>query len=578
MQSFLKFRTGLLWTLLWLLGSALSAGAGVSQSIQEEYKKNYEAKAMFLRIPVYTEEQFVFIEGQNFRISPGLGSPLHKVGEQLRIQQMRFGRDEIKLQVRAISSLGEAEIIFKFDAELQESFPNRDVFDRALEASFTEGLKSSDIENAKKTYLEREFDRSVGQMAGAASLSRDFVLETVAPLIPNYRQMQIERDALKEKVENVSSQLEQLQAEKRKLESQLNGQKTELSGLNSTNASLQKKIEDSESQVLQMDKELQEAKKRAQKFEREIASIQNSLNVESDANRDLTKNNEALGDRIRGLQEDLETQKSENERLSGEIEDNQTQIRNLNGTIRSLTSNKDSLGRQYVELKDEKESLDDFAQTVDALQARIVEEKTSGGRYNGKAEIFLEDVRLGSLEWSIPTYLGHNKSGDGKATFFAESIDYVKVTPEIRHILRTLGEEKLNVGINLAALTQTMKLTSEEETETRELGERESGTWNWRIMNSGTQDVPFVLTAHLINSHSRKISMFRTELTIVTANPIQRIRSYIQPVPLAAGVVLGFLLFGIVGIFRRPKARKSIPRPSPKKPAEPNTHATEKKL
>ena len=578
MQSFLKFRIGLLLNLFWLLGGALSAGAGVSQSIQEEYKKDFEAKAMFLRIPIYTEEQFVFIEGQTFRIVPGLGSPLHKVGEQLRIQQIRFGRDEIKLRVGALSSQEGAEIIFKFEADLQESFPNRDVFDRALEASFTEGLKSSDIEDAKKTYLEREFNRSVGQMAGAASLSREFVLETVAPLIPNYRQTQLERDTLKDKVGDVSAQLEQLGAEKRKLESQLSEQKTELSGLTSTNASLQKKIKDSESQVLQMDKELQDAKKKAQKFEREIANIQSSLNVEADTNRDLSKNNEELADRIRGLQEDLETQKSENERLSGEIEDSKTQIQKLNGTIRSLTSNKDSLGRQYVELKDEKESLDDFALTVDALQARIVEEKTAGGRYDGKAEIFLEDVRLGSLEWNIPSYLGHNKSGSGEATFSAESIDYVKVTPEIRRVLRTLGENKLQVGINLAALTPTMKMSSEEGTETRELGERESVTWNWRIMNSGTQDVPFVLSAHLINNHSRKISMFQTELTIVTANPIQRIRSYIQPIPLGAGVVLGFLLFGIVGIFRRPKARKSIPRPSPKKPVEPNTRATEKKL
>jgi len=577
MQSFIKFRIGLFFFLFWMVVSALTAIAGVSQSIEQEYIKNYEAKAMFLKIPIYAEEQFVYIEGQTFRIVPGLGLPLHKVGERLRILQIRFGRDEIKFRLGTIASREEADIIFKFDTELVESFPNRDVFDRALESTFTEGLKTSDIENAKKTYLQREFDRSVGQMAGAASLSRESVLQTVAPLIPDYRQMQAERDSLKEKVKDTTTQLEQSQTEKSELESEYNKQEAELTSLKSTNTSLQSKIKGSESQVLQLDKELQDAQNKAQKFEREIETIKSSLNMEADTNRDLTRNNEELADRIRGLQVNLETQKSENERLSGEVEDNEKQIQKLNGTIRSLTSNKDSLGRQYVELKNENEKLDDFVMTVDALRSRIVEEKQDGGSYYGKAEVYLEDVRLGSLEWSVPSYLGHNKTGNGKATFYAESVDYVKVTPEERRILRTLGE-KIKVGMDLVALAPTMKTSSDTGTEPQELGERESFTWTWRIVNNGTQDVPFILSAHLFNSHSMKISLFHTEHTVVTANPIQRIRSYLLPIPLAIGVVLGFLLFGIVGIFRRPKAGKLPPKPVSKGPAEPKTHVTEKKL
>jgi len=577
MQSLSKFRIRFFFILFWMLGGVLTVCAGVSQSIQDAYIRDYQAKAMFLRIPIYAEEQFVYMEGQTFRVAPGLGTPLYKVGDRLRIQQIRFGRDEIKFRLRAEQSGEEVEIIYKFGAELQESFPSRDVFDRALQASFTEGLKTSDIENAKRTFLEKEFDRSVRQMAGAASISREFVLETVAPLIPDYRQIQVERDDLKDKVQEVSTQLEQIQAEKRKLESELNAQKTELTGLKSTNASLKKQMDSSGSQAALLEEDLQEAQKKVQAFERQIADIQGSLNIEADANRDLTKNNEELADRIRGLQEDLETRKSENERLLGDVEDNKKQIRKLNGTIRSLTSNKDSLGRQYVELKDEKEKLDDFALAVDALQARIVEEKTDGGRDYIKAEVLLEGVRLGILEWRIPSHLSHNTSGDVDAVFSAESIDYVKITPEERQILKTLGE-KLNVGMELSALAATMKTSSDGEAAAREVGERDSATWNWRIVNSGTEDVPFVLSAYLINTHSRKIPLFRTEHTITTANPIQRMRSYLQPVPMAVGVILGFLLFGIVGIFRRPKARKSPPKPSPKPPVESDTHVTEKKL
>ncbi|MBN2319713.1 MAG: hypothetical protein JXR49_11575 [Acidobacteria bacterium] len=577
MQSLLKFRIGLLFNLFWILGSVLPAGAGVSSSVQEQYKKGYENKAMFLRIPIYTEEQIIHIEGQTHRVVPGLGSPLYKVGDQLRILRIDFGGDEIKFHLGAIASQETAEIIYKFDADLQESFPNRNVFDSALESTFTEGLKYSEIEDAKKTYLEQEFNRSVGRMAGAASLSNEFVLKTVAPLIPDYRQTQLERDRLQDKAEEISAELTQLQDEKRRLESELKERESQLSRLKSANTSLQEKVTGSESEILQLDEELRAANKKIQGFEREMADIQNSLSSEADANRDLTRNNAELADRIRGLQEDLVTQKAANERLSGEVEDNEKQIGKLNSTIRSLTSNKDSLGRQYVQLKDEKEKLDDFALTVDALRARIVEEKKDGSRYYGKADILLEAVPLGSLEWSLPSYLSHDEAGSGEVTFYAESIDYVKVTPEERHILRTLGE-KLKIAVDLAALAPTMKMSSDNGTEPREIGERESGTWNWKILNNGTGDVPFLISAHLINNHSKKIALFQKEYTVATSNPVQRIRSYLQPIPLAVGVVLGFLLFGIVGIFRRPKAGKTSPKPSPKGPAESDTHVTEKKL
>ena len=577
MQLFLKFRIGLLCNLFWILGSMLPAVAGVSHSIQEQYKGEYENKAMFLKIPIYAQEQIIYIEGQTYRVAPGVGAPLYKVGDQLRILRIDFGGDEIKFHLGAIASQGEAEIIYRFDAGLQENFPNRDVFDRSLKATFTEGLKSSDIEEAKKTYLENEFNRAVGRMANAASLNNEVVLKTIAPLIPDYRQTQLDRDSLKNKLAEVSAELTQLQDEKRKLESSLSAQESQLSRLNSTNASQQEKIKSYESEVMQLDQELQDANNKIQKFEREIAAIQNSLSSSADANRDLTRNNEELADRVSGLQEDLLNLKAANDRLSGEIEDRDKQIQKLNATIRTLTSNKDSLGRQYVQLKDEKEKLDDFAQTVDALRARIVEEKTDGGRYHGKADIFLENVLLGSLEWNIPSYLGHNAAGTGEATFYAESIDFVKVTPEERHILKTLGE-KLKIVMDLAALAPTMKTSSDKGEEPRELGERENITWNWQIVNNGTQDVPFLFSAYLINTHSRKISLFRKEYAVATSNPIRRIRSYLQPIPLAVGIVLGFLLFGIVGIFRRPKTRKAPPKPSPKGPAEPKTSITEKKL
>ena len=577
MQSSSKFRTGFLLAMLWMLYNVTPAIAGVSQSIQDQYKKNYENKALFLKIPIYEEKQFIDIKGQVFQAVSGIGSPLYKVGDQLRILQVDFGRDQIKFRLGAIASRAEAEIIFQFDTDLQENFPNRETFDRALQSTFTEGLKYSDIEDAQISFLKEEFDRSVSRMAGAASLNRDFVLEKIAPLIPDYRATRDERDALKAKVQDISTQLTQAQVDKRKLESDLKEQGSELSRMISTNTSLQETITSSESQVSTLDKELRDAQMKVQSFEREIADIKRSLNMEADSNRDLTKNNAELADRIGALQADLAGQKAANMKLTDEIEDKNKETEKLNSTITTLTSNKNSLSSQYVKLKDEKEKLDEFALTVDALGARMIEEKTEDGRYKGKADIYLGDVRLGSVNWSIPSYLNHNASGSGEATFYAESIDYVQVKPEVRRLLRTLGE-KLKVRLNLVALSPTMTANSDNGTEPRELGERERSTWNWQLMNKGTQDVSFLLSASLLNSNSREISLFKNEHLVASSNPIRMIRSHLQPIPLAIGVVLGFLLFGIVGIFRRPQKRKTPPKAAPPGPAEPKHYVSEKKL
>ena len=126
-----EFQLRVLCLMLALLLGAVSGIAGVSRTIQDEYKKEYENRAMFLRIPIYTERQLIYISGQNFRIDQGFGMPRFKVGDQLRVLVVDFGGDEIKVRLQGIATAGLVELGFKFDTSLQENFPNRAVFDRA---------------------------------------------------------------------------------------------------------------------------------------------------------------------------------------------------------------------------------------------------------------------------------------------------------------------------------------------------------------------------------------------------------------------------------------------------------------
>jgi predicted nuclease with TOPRIM domain len=413
-------------------------------------------EAMFLKIPIYAEKQMVYINGQNFRVEQGSGTPRFKVGDQMRVLLVDFGGDEIKFRLGGIASAGFVELGFKFDSGLQETFSNRDVFDRALQTTLTEGLKYTDIDDAKDSFVREQFDRAVREMASSASTSREAVLKNIAPFVPAYQEAQREIDRLKDRIQDLSSQVTQSQSENRKLESDSRAQQAELTRLKNTNATLQDKLESYTSQISRLGDEVRDAKGSAQGYQKELANIQRTLNLRVDANRDLSaqiadlgqamrkiqKDNESLVNQVSSLRTNLDAQQASNARLVADNQELKADTRSLRSTLATLTSSKDSLGRQYLDLKTEKEKLDDFTQAGKALQTRIVEESAEGGVHYGKANIYLKDILVGSLDWNIPAYLNRDQTKSADASFSTASIDYVRLNPEERHVLKTLGDKK----------------------------------------------------------------------------------------------------------------------------------------
>jgi hypothetical protein len=575
-----------------LLFAAVNSGfAGISRVIQDQYRRTYENKAMFLKIPIYLERQFIYISGQSFRFDQGTGSPKYKVGDQLRVLAIDFSGDEIKFKMSGIAAQGFVEICFKFDDELQETFPNKGVFDRALNAALTEGLKYTELEDAKSSFIKEQFERSVQEISGSASLGRDAVLKSIAPHIPAYQEAQREIETLRSRIQDVSGQLSQAQSDNRRLESESKILQAELARLKSLNTALQEKIDNSTSQISRLGDELRDVKGTTQGYQRELANIQRSLNLKVDAGRDLStqiaelgqamrkvqKENEALLQQINTLRTNLDSQLAANARLVGDNEDLKTANLKMKSTIETLTSKEDSLARKYLNLKNDKEKLDVFAQSLKLLRTRIVEEKTEGGVYSGKAGVYLRNVLLGNLDWSIPNYLNHGQSKSAEASFSAESIDKVRLTPEERALLRSFGE-KLKIRLGLISSSADMTVAAAKKKVIQEIGERDSATWQWSIDNHGTQDSRLILTASLINGNSNEIALFQQDHSVTASNPIRQIRSQLKPVPLVAGIIIGFLLFGIAGIFRRHKAHNVAPQKSSSGTSEPASYVQKKKL
>jgi predicted nuclease with TOPRIM domain len=564
-------RLRILCLLLFVGSGALLSFAGVSRPIQEQYKKTYENKAMVLKIPIYAEKQMIYISGQSFRVEQGSGTPRYKVGDQLRVIAVEFGGEEIRFRLGNIAAPGYVDLGFRFDGSLQENFPNKDVFDRALRSALTEGLKYTEIDEAKESFVKEQFERSLREIAGSASISREAVLKNIAPYIPAYLDARQDIENLRNRVQDISSQLSQSQSESRKLESDSKAQQTELARLKTANAGLQEKLDNYNSQLSKLGDEVRDAKGSAQGYQKELANIQRSLNIRVDSGRDLAaqitdlgqamkklqKDNASLAGQISSLRTNLDAQQAANTRLVGENEDLKSRNHNLQSTLTVLTSNQNSLGRQYLDLKNAKEKLDDFAQSIHALRTQVIDESTSDGTYYCKANVYLKNVLIGSLNWSIPAYLNHGESKSGEASVTTESINYVQVTPDERHILRTLGE-KFKIRIDLTSASNSMTVTPDQAKTVHEVGERDHTAWKWTISNQGTKDARLTLTACLINKDSHEIGLIQREHAVAASNVVRQIRGYLQPIPLVVGILLGFLLFGIVGIFRKPKARADL--------------------
>ncbi len=574
-----KFGAGLLLAIF-----ALPCYAGVSRAIQDKYRKNYENKALFLKIPLYSEKQYVYISGQAIR--PEQGAPNAtarlKVGDQIRIVGIDFGGDDIKFKCTPITGAGLLEIIFKFDSSLQENFPNSNVFENALQATFTEGLKYSDLEDAKRGYVEDQFDRIVREFAAAAGTNREAVLKSIAPRLPAYQDAMHDIENLKGKNQDLAAQLTQTQSDVRKLEVELKTQQSENTRLRSANSALQEKIDNSTSQLSRLGDDLRTARGVTQGYQRELANLQRSLNLKIDANRDLGAQISELGQAMRRIQKEndgLESQnnslrtsiqslQSDKTRLNGEVEDLKSANKKMKDTIDTLSSKEDSLARQYLQLKQTKENLENITNSVDSLSGRVVDERTEGGIRTAKVDFYLKNVLLGSLEYQFPAYLAQNTDKIGEAQFSVESIDYVRVTPEERALLRTLGD-KFKLQIRLTSPSPTMEVQAEKDGTTKEIGERDRATWRWKILNRGTSDTRLAFSVFLINKNSDAIPLLKTEQLVASSSVVRQVRNTLQPIPLGIGGLLGLLLAGVIRIFWRPRhpAKTVVPAPVASHPA-----------
>jgi peptidoglycan hydrolase CwlO-like protein len=563
-----------------VLCAALAAGVsaslgygGVSRPIVDRYRHNFENKALFLKLPIYVERQTIFIVGTSARpeAAPAGTPPRFKVGEQVRILSVDFGGDEIRFKLGGVAgATALSTLVFKFDAELQDSFPNSKVFDGALDSVFTEGLTFSELDEAKRAYVDEQFDRVTRDLASTSGTTREFVLKAMTAKLPAYQDALRDVENLKGRSSELASQLNQAQSERSRLETESRQHQAELARLRQQNAALQEKIDSSSSQLTQLGDEIKSTRGQAQTYQQQLATVQRSLNLKVDESRNLAgqiadlgqaarklqKDNEGLETQIGGLRSSLETERAAARKLAGELDDAKNSNKQMHDTISALTSKEDSLARQYLQLKQNKENLESVTRAVASLGTRVVEERAEAGTRVRRIQVYLKDVPVGSIEWQLPERLSPDESRSGEVRFATESIDYVKLAPEERQVLRSLGE-RLKLQVKLISNVPSLEVKPERSEGVQEVGERDHATWRYSLANRGTQDGRLDLAVSLVNRNNDEVPLLREQPLVLSTSVVRQFRGYLQPIPLAAGAVLGFLFFAIVGVFR--KSRRAGP-------------------
>src|SRR5262245_56451890 len=68
--------------LLVALAGTATAFAGISRALQDRYRRSYDNKALFLKVPIFADRQHVFIIGTTVRPEPaGAATARFKVGD-----------------------------------------------------------------------------------------------------------------------------------------------------------------------------------------------------------------------------------------------------------------------------------------------------------------------------------------------------------------------------------------------------------------------------------------------------------------------------------------------------------------
>ena len=537
------------WFALFTLFLSLSCWVygGVRRDIEDWYTKNYENKAMFLKIPVRGQKQIVHVRNSGPDLVRVARGPLYfKVGDQVRITYLDFKARSIRFKISSTNLSREIEINFNFPVELQGDFLQRAAFDKALQAIFTEGLTYSDIESAKEEFVRNQFDEFAERLSVSGNISNESVMKIFTEKIPAYVDLQEQVKRTQKRYGQAQLDLKKEVDTREQLQANINRQTVELNQARDVIS----RLRDAQEQLLDKTELLEN---QTDQFRRSKRGYENQLRQAEDLTTSLnrvTKQRADFSKKLERAQQQAMKLQRDTKELSSNLKRTQDKNKSLLGDMRALTSNKKGLQARYIDIKRAKESLESANDLTSKLSLENKLEKRQEGVFR-VTDLYLLNQRLGQFEMKVPDQVGIVR----QLRFSADSPDTVKFSEEERKLYELLGED-LKINAEWGSTSSNLKISLAENEFLQSVKPRESIEWTWSFQGTVDQPELISLFVNLVNKDGEKIFLGVQDFTISSDQLWPRLRENFSPMSALAGVILTVVL-GVMVLGSRRKKKSS---------------------
>ncbi|HSR70675.1 MAG TPA: hypothetical protein VLU25_22310 [Acidobacteriota bacterium] len=551
--------------------------AGVRDAVQDRYRSRYLNKTFFLKMPLYGARYEVMVrQGGLTPYDTANNRLVFKVGEQVRVVKVEFGGQEIRFEIASIDLSRENQLVYRFPVQLSDDFAQQENFEDALNETFTTAMSNSEIAEAKRAYLRREFTRVMGEMAETTESDRGFVINAVSDEIPDVQRAKQRAERAEQQLEQVRSELADESRRRQQAESQLRSLRQDLSSSEASVDELKTERDELLRRNDQMESELRRLRDSNQRYKDQMEELADSLDVRTNTNADLSRSLSQLNETVDNLKaerdrldqevktvgSELATKTEEADRLSRELAATRRERNRLQNNLRDLTSDKNSLNSRYVEASNAVESFDTAAALSKALSWKAVAESLSG---QGPVvrDLFLNEHKLARFEMEEPEEAGRLYA----VRVSVDSPNLVAFDEEERRLYGALGE-KLTVAADFSTSSPSLTATLAEGERRQSVAPRESAEWKFNFTGSLEEAVQAVLTVNLETVDGRPVALGQQTFQMGAGGLLSLSGQPFSLLWLLAGAALGILLMLPV-LFLRSR-RPSVVRPSAsRRPARP---------
>ena len=545
----------------------------VARQIRDEYVQRFENKAVFLKVPVRGLKQVVHVLDSGAKLDRGnVNQPVSfKVGDQVRIIDVNFRDKMVRFRFSSVDTTREGSLEFRFPSATQQTFPQRENFEKTLASSLTEGLSYKELESAKGEFIRGQVKTLVREFATTTNTPDEVVLRTIVEDSPQYQTLERESSQIRKQNQALDRDVSRLGRASREQRAQITEMTVELDRLRTQVQELERDKNRSARTRRSLEGQLEDAQAK-------MNELLGSLNLKDASNAELDnrmqslsagiesarRERERLSEELAQARADLNEREQANSKLDAELKKVQTRNRRLSSELRSLTSNKDSIQAQFLKAKRQSDAMEMASRLSAGLRLeRSFQERE--GRPVEIADLYLLSQRVGRLEIETPEHPGQIC----RMKFLMESPDRVEFQEEERVLFDSLGGV-FKIEPSWSFDSDRLRAVLMEGEAAREAKPREEVEWAWILDGEILEPERAQLRVQLVNSDDQKISLDPHEFYLTPPGLVSFLIRSFSPISLGAGVFTGLVFAGIAGLFRRRSSRRP---PGPPRPSGPSRRA-----